>query len=70
VTRARYIGVEGELPFEYWDKAECLFVDLQSHDASFATLDYSETPPLLFTGLRTGYDDLRLKNVKIFEGWQ
>src|SRR5262249_65819 len=25
ITRARYVAVEGELPFQYWDKTECVF---------------------------------------------
>ena len=70
LTKARYVGVEGELPFEYWDKRQCLFVDLQTPDARFATIDYSENPPLVFAGYRLDYDDLKLKNVKLFEGWK
>ena len=70
ITRAHYVGVEGELPFEYWDKTDLTFVDLRSPDARFATIDYSETPPLLFIGEAVEYDDLRLKNVREFEGWR
>jgi len=69
LTRARYVGVEGELPFQYWDKNECLFVDLRTPDARFATIDYSEREPLVFTGRQVDYDELRLKNVRLFEGW-
>lgn len=70
VTRARYRGVEGELPFEYWDKQEVTFVDLRAHDACFATVDYSEEPPLLFLGEALDFEDLKLKNVRRFEGWE
>ena len=70
ITRAHYVGVEGELPFEYWDKQDLTFVDLRSQDARFATIDYSENPPLLFIGEAVEYDDLRLKNVREFEGWR
>ena len=69
VTRAHYRGVEGELPFEYWDKSDVLFADLESHDARFATLDYSDPQPLLFTGEMLEFDDLKLKNLRQFEGW-
>jgi hypothetical protein len=69
LTRARYRGVEGELPFEYWDKDEVLFADLESRDARFATLDYSDAEPLLFLGEAVEFDDLRLKNLRRFEGW-
>lgn len=68
-TMARYRGVQGELPFEYWDKSEVLFVDLRTTDGRFGTIDYSETPPLLFLGEYVEYDDLKLKNVRLFEGW-
>ncbi len=69
LTRARYVGVEGELPFEYWDKHEMLFADLRGRDARFATIDYSEEPPLLFLGEVVDFDGLRLKNLRQFEGW-
>lgn len=69
VTRARYRGVEGELPFEYWDKSEVIFADLETHDVRFATIDYSDPQPLLFTGEAVDFDTLRLKNLRQFEGW-
>jgi hypothetical protein len=69
VTEANYAGVEGELPFEYWDKERVTFADLRSYDGRFATIDYSEAPPLLFTGAAVTFDDLQLKNVREFEGW-
>jgi hypothetical protein len=64
LTRARYRGVDGDLPFEYWDKDEVLFADLRSTDGHFATLDYSEAPPLLFIGVHVGFDDLELKDLR------
>ncbi len=69
LTRAHYRGVEGELPFEYWDKTEVLFADLGTHGAGFATLDYSDPEPLLFLGEFADFDSLRLKNLRQFEGW-
>lgn len=69
LTRARYVGVDGELPFEYWGKGEMLFADLRSTSGAFATIDYSEETPLLFVGRFIDYDDLSLKNVRSFEGW-
>ncbi len=69
LTRARYVGVEGELPFEYWDKSEVLFADLRGHDDAFATIDYGEDPPLLFVGRFVDYDNLSLRNVRTYEGW-
>ncbi len=69
LTRARYRGVEGELPFQYWDKEEVLFADLRSNDGRFATLDYSDPQPLLFLGEAVEFDALRLKNLRRLEGW-
>ena len=69
LTRARYRGVEGELPFEYWDKEEVLFADLRSSGGRFATIDYSDESPLLFLGEAVEFDALKLKNLREFEGW-
>jgi hypothetical protein len=70
MTAASYKGVEGELPFEYWDKSDALFVDLRTEDGRFATLDYSEEKPLLFLGESVEFDELHLKNLREFEGWR
>ncbi len=67
LTNARYRGVEGELPFVYWDKDTVPFVDLRSYDESFATIDYSEPHPLLFIGRFVEYDALALRNVRTFD---
>jgi hypothetical protein len=69
LTWARYTGVEGELPFEYWGKAEALFADLRGHDSTFATIDYSDSMPRLFVGRFVDYDDLSLRHVRAFAGW-
>ena len=64
LTRARYRGVEGELPFEYWDKSEVLFADLKSGADRFATIDYSEEPPLLYVGEFEEFDELHLGGLR------
>ena len=69
LTKAHYKGVQGELPFEYWDKSDLLFADLRTTSGDFATIDYSEKPPLLFLGRAVEFDDLHLKNLREFEGW-
>ena len=69
LTKAHYKGVQGELPFEYWDKADLLFADLRTTESDFATIDYSEDPPLLFLGRAVEFDDLNFKNLRLFEGW-
>lgn len=68
-TTAVYKGVQGELPFEFWDKSRMLFVDLRSADGKFGTIDYSEDEPLLFLGEPVEFAALNLKNVRQFEGW-
>jgi len=69
LTKAHYKGVQGELPFEYWDKTDLLFADLRSTSGDFATIDYSEQPPLLFLGRAVDFEDLHFKNLRLFEGW-
>jgi hypothetical protein len=66
---ARYRGVEGELPFEYWDKGDALFVDLRTADGRFATIDFSERPPLLFVGEHVTFAELSLRELREFQGW-
>lgn len=68
-TRAHYRGVEGELPFEYWGKSDMLFLDLRTVDGRFATIDYSENPPLLFLGEAVEFENLQFKNLRQFEWW-
>lgn len=69
VTRARYEGVEGELPFTTWDRREVPFVDLRAADGRFATLDYGERPPLLFVGEFVDFEALAMTNLRAFDGW-
>lgn len=69
ITNAHYRGVEGQLPFEYWDKSDCVFADLRTTTGRFATIDYSDEIPLLFIGDAVSFADLKLQNVREFEGW-
>ena len=69
ITKAHYRGVEGELPFEYWDKQDVVFVDLMTTNGKFATLDYSDETPVLYLGEAVEFDNLNLKNLRSFEGW-
>ena len=69
ITLAHYSGVEGELPFEYWKKEQVVFADMRSPAAQFATIDYSEQPPLFFVGEAVEFEDLRFRNLKRIEGW-
>jgi hypothetical protein len=69
ITEAHFRGVEGELPFQCWDKQDALFIDLRSENGSFATLDYSDDEPVLYCGRAVEFDDLSMKNLRTFEGW-
>jgi hypothetical protein len=68
-TMASYKGVEGELPFAYYDKGDMVFADLRTSGRTFGTIDYSEDPPLLFIGEWVEFEELQLKNLRQFEGW-
>jgi hypothetical protein len=70
ITMANYRAVEGELPFEFWDKTVCQFIDLRGYDGRFLTIDFTERPPLLFEGRMVSFEELKLKNIRLFDGWQ
>jgi hypothetical protein len=69
ITSAHYRGVQGELPFQYWDKEDVTFVDLRTQTGKFATIDYSDEKPALYLGEMVEFDSLGLKNLRTFEGW-
>lgn len=73
LTRARYAGVEGELPFTTWDRSESLFADLDSDGAGeqlhFATIDYSDDAPVAYVGTYVELEQLAARNLRRFEGW-
>lgn len=73
LTRARYAGVEGELPFTTWDRDESLFADLDGDGSGdtprFATIDYSDEPPVAYVGTYVELDQLAPRNLRRIEGW-
>src|SRR5215469_16242852 len=69
ITPANYRGVQGELPFQFWDKTVVTFADLRTETGKFATLDYSDAEPALYWGEFVDFDALKLKNLRQFEGW-
>jgi len=69
ITKAHYRGVQGELPFQYWDKNDVVFADLRSPSGKFATIDYSDEQPALYLGESVEFEALNLKNLRAFEGW-
>jgi hypothetical protein len=69
ITRAKYKGFEGELPYPYYAIDQTVFADLRTSGSVFATIDYSDNPPLFFLGEWVDFDALQLKGLRQFEGW-
>ena len=69
VTVASYVGTEGELPFIASARERCTFVDLQNRSGAFATVDFSDTTPVLYTGEYCSFTELEFSNLREFEGW-
>jgi hypothetical protein len=69
ITTAHYRGVQGELPFQFWDKTNVTFADFRTETGKFGTLDYSHDEPTLYLGEFVEFEDLKLKNLRQFEGW-
>lgn len=73
ITRARYAGVEGELPFTTWDRSDSIFADLDADGAGeqlrFATIDYSDDTPVAYVGTYVELEQLAARNLRRFEGW-
>ena len=69
--KAHYVSAEGELPFKPpLGLGEAVpSVDLTAPGGLFATIDYSEEPPVGFAGTYQDYDALAFAGVKTFEGW-
>ncbi|MGE0706879.1 MAG: DUF4178 domain-containing protein [Planctomycetota bacterium] len=69
VRMAKATGGEGELPFVVGAGYELPYADLKRSDSGFATIDYSEEPPLVFTGRCLGWRELNMTNYRVFDGW-
>jgi hypothetical protein len=71
VTKAHYKGVEGQLPFQFWDADECTFADLRTIQGRFGAIDYSDgdDKSVVYIGDAVDFTDLKLKNLREFEGW-
>lgn len=61
---AHCIAGEGELPFKVDAGYEVNAADLRSEDGRFATIDYSEDPPLLFVGEPVPAEALKFANLR------
>ena len=64
IESALCVAGQGELPFEAKFGYAVKTVDLRNEEGLFATLDYSETPPLVFLGRPARFGDLHLKNLR------
>ena len=69
ITKATYLGTEGELPFSSIDRATHVFIDLHNTSGGLATLDCSDTPPTLYVGEYCDFETLAMTNLRTFEGW-
>ena len=72
IETARCIAGEGELPIRVGAGYEAPVVDLQGQGNIFATLDYSEDPPLVFVGKQVPFNDLQLTHLRqvMPAGWE
>ncbi|MCE1203269.1 MAG: DUF4178 domain-containing protein [Holophagaceae bacterium] len=61
VSEATFHSAEGEIPWAVEPGATYRFADLSGRNGAFATLDYSEEPPLFFLGRETPLADLGIK---------
>lgn len=56
----RPVAAKGEIPYRLVPGEEYAYADLSGPGGRFGTLDYSETPPLLFLGYELTLDELNL----------
>jgi hypothetical protein len=69
VEKAVCISGQGELPFQIDPGYSAPEVDLSGEGTDFATLDYSEEPPLIFMGEYVEFEDLHLSGLREWNGW-
>ncbi len=67
--RAFCLAGEGELPFSIHAGYDAPVVDLSGETDRFATLDYSEDPPLVFLGEYVEFEQLHLSGLREIDGW-
>jgi len=61
ISDATFHSAEGEIPWAVEPGATYRFADLSGKNGAFATLDYSETPPLFFLGREIPLTDLHIQ---------
>ena len=67
---SKVVSGEGELPFPFETAYEAPVVDLVRHDGTFATIDFSEDKPLVFTGRALLFSDLHLTRIRSVYGFK
>jgi hypothetical protein len=70
VREAEVIGGEGELPLRVDAGWKTATADLRTTTARFATLDYSNEPPRLYTGELVDFATLGLHGLRELDGWR
>jgi hypothetical protein len=70
IREAEVVGGEGELPFRVASGWKTTSVDLRTATARFATLDYGEDAPRLYTGEVVELAALALRGLRELEGWR
>ena len=58
IGEAKVISAEGEMPWTPEPGAVYSYADLTGDDRRFATIDYSEEPPIVFKGKETSLEEL------------
>jgi len=61
LSEATFHSAEGEIPWAVEPGATYRYADLSGRNGAFATLDYSEDPPLFFLGREMPLADLHIK---------
>jgi len=69
VEKAFCVGGQGELPFQIGPGYEAPVADLAGPGKQFATLDYSEEPPLVYMGEYVEFEELHFSGLKEIDGW-
>jgi uncharacterized Zn finger protein (UPF0148 family) len=65
--RAKALGAKGEIPYLLTPGETYFYADLAGPNASFGTLDYNETPPLVFLGQEVSLAELGITSTRAAE---
>lgn len=58
IGEAAAVGAKGEIPYKLVPGERCYYADLSGPSGEFATLDYSQSPPLVFIGRQVDLSEL------------